>query len=103
VNQALTLFLGSLPSLVSHGRFSCQAQNILLDSILSPACIHKPVSQNRDPLDCFDRLTTGGRQQHGLLPGHPLRMGSAGTRHYGNHVCLSHLLQKLRHLSCVPS
>jgi hypothetical protein len=102
MNQALALFFDSLPSLVGHGRFSGQAQNLLLGIIPSLARGHKLISQNRHPLGCFGCFTMSGRLQHGSLWGHPFRMGRAGTRHYGSRLCSSHLLLKLLHLSRVP-
>jgi hypothetical protein len=58
----LALFLGTQPLLIGRGRYGRQAQNLLFSYILSQVCGHKLISQNGDPLGCFDRFTLDGRQ-----------------------------------------
>jgi hypothetical protein len=103
MNQALSLFLGTLPPLVGRGYLGHQAQNLLLSHILSLARCRKLVSQNRDPLGRSGRLIMGGCQQRSFLPGHPLRLGSVSPHHYGSRLHSICLLLRLHHLSHVPS
>jgi hypothetical protein len=103
VNQAFTLFLSNLLSLVGQGYLRHQAQNLLLNRILSLARGHKLVSQNGNPLGRSGRLIMGGCQQRIFLLGHPLCLGSVSPCHYDSCLRSSHLLQKLYHLGHVPS
>jgi hypothetical protein len=88
---------------MGRGRFGCQVQNLLFTCISSLVRGHKLISQNGDPLGCFDRFTVGGRQKCSFLPSHPMCLDSVGPHHYGSRLRLSHLLPKFCLLGHIPS
>jgi hypothetical protein len=62
MNKALTLFLGSFPSPISHGYSSHQARNLLLSHSPSPAHGHNLIPLSGNTLGRFSRFTVDGHQ-----------------------------------------
>jgi hypothetical protein len=102
MDQVLALFLYPYPSSISSNRLGSQAWKFLFGRSASLARSPELTLQSEDPLSHLIRFLAGNSQQDGPFMGHFLRPGSTTLYHDGNRQCLSHLLLKFCHLSCIP-